>query len=198
MKLKEIKQYKNKNAYYGINEAGINIFVSYNTLIAVSVDNITFITDTYYSNTTAHHKTDAIRFYNNDTIIKVTSEALYQIAAENNNIKKQAILENKQKQILESFLKKLNKFDCVTEREIFINNTEFIKQETKNYKNGNKLKTRTYKTTFKTVPNFIITERIHIKKTTVQKFNGPKGPKGPYTYNQYKKKYIIKGGVNSS
>lgn len=197
MKLKEIKQYKYKNAYYGTTtELNINVFYSYNTLIAVSIDNITFITDAYYSNTTAHHKTDAIRFYNNNTIIKVTQEALESIAT-GNHTRKQAITEYKQKQILKSFLKGLNKFDCVTEREAFINNTEFIKQETKNYKNGNKLKTRTYKTTFKTVPNFIIIERCHIKKSQVQKFNGPKGPKGPYTINNYNKKYMIKRGVNS-
>jgi len=77
IKIQTINQYKHKNAYI----VNSNLFLSYNTLIAASIDGVTYITSRTYSNTTSHHKTDALRYFNNQEVITVKPDTLYKLAA---------------------------------------------------------------------------------------------------------------------
>ena len=175
--VRRIEQYRHKNAYI----VNGNIFLSYETVIAASINGITFLTAATYSNTTAHHKTDAVRYFNNETVIIVTPTALYKIAEYDTETKAAAIQETTDAELLTSHVLQQSKYNAIAEHEAFINNTEFISSEIKDYKNGNSLNIRIYRTTFKNIPNFYIKQKVRAIKKTLTK-NGKK-----YRYRDYKK-----------
>ena len=164
-----IERIKSKQAYI-IND---NIGVSYNTPIAASVNGITFVTENYYSNTTAHHKSDVIRRFNNNRFIEVKQEVInnlytaltssdYTAAAA---IAAAAIQEEKEKDNLINYLK----LNCNDRNAAYKGvNIYAARQQLKNpsyhkrkdFKNGN------YKTTDSGYSNFQQVSDIYYRITT--------------------------------
>ena len=173
MQIESITRYKNKNAYYGRTAAGVEIFISYQTIIAASTAGVTFITSGYYSNTTAHHKTDARRYFNNPEIIEVTPAALYAIAAGDDDTRIQAIQEHKNLLLILEYINDESQHPAHLVNETYIKNTKFISEKRTPYKNGNELITRTKRTTFKTIPNFNIVQRCRRISCKVKTRTGP-------------------------
>ena len=189
IELISINQYRNKKAYYGISTAGINVFLSYSTIIAANTAGVTFITSGYYSNTTAHHKTDAARLYG-DKVITARPETVQAIAAGNQAARLEAIQEHQDKETIKQYIKGTG--PAVEGLETLINNRVFISEEVTQYKNGNKLRVRTYKTTFKHLENFQVIERTRAIRKALKPYNGPKGPKGKRYYYQHKTTITIR------
>jgi hypothetical protein len=170
IKINNVNQYRHKNAYI----VNGNIFLSYNTIIAASYNGVTFITSGYYSNTTAHHKTDAVRYFNNPEVIEVTPETLYKIAAGNQETRKAAISEEKTKQNLIKFLSyNLERRPAAYNGLKIYDLSQLINQDqtgeyTRPYKNGNYKTITEHRTGFKYVSNFNYKITRHYKKQKVR------------------------------
>lgn len=172
-------QYKSKNASTARTAGGVNIFISYQTIIAAEAPGVTFITSGYYSNTTAHHKTDAARWFNNPEDIEVTPDTLYryvsgEVTAE--EIQQEQQIKTQLLQYLEEDTN--NKKAAYNNLKIYdllnlINSSE-TSSETIPYKNGNYKNIKNYKTNFKYVSNFHFKITKHFKKVKIAAgANGP-------------------------
>lgn len=123
-------QIGNKNLYI----VG-NVGVSYNTPIAADFKSleVTFITSSYYSNTTAHHKTELVRIFNNKEVIEVSQALLVDII--NGEVPAKEVLKDFQhfqtcKDIISGNVSGSKSF-------ILSDNCHQISSENKYYKNGN-------------------------------------------------------------
>lgn len=179
----KIKQIRSKQAYILNN----NIGVSYNTPIAANVDGVTFITENYYSNTTAHHKTDIKREFNNSQVIEVNQETIkdfyyfltYGEYTSAQNLAAAVQEEAAIKQDLITYVKEYNgnpkkaawKNLKVNAYKLHNDDTfKLIIDESTTYKNGNVLNVRKYRTNFNYVSNltFKISHRTRKIKATAK------------------------------
>ena len=192
--IENAEQYKHKNAYYGVvkNENGqINVFVSYNTIIAASYNGVTFLTSRSYSNTTAHHKTDAERFYNNAKTIIVDPSTLIELV-ENPSISADIITDYKKfiaiKAEIENGTASLYKLQ--KDGVLFNLNNKGRETESKKYKNGNyKEIYRYYLTTEYFNLNLKVTKHFFKFKTGCKVWKH--GKQEPVTGYRIKQKVII-------
>ena len=153
MKIQSINQIGNKNLYVCQTAAGITAAVSYNTIIAASQDGITYLTSYNYSNTTAHHKTQAVRIFNDTEIITVTPDALYKIADGDKTAATEALQEHEIREVL---LQELHNNDSTGKTLKHLQYLGVCKPEkvpeSQDFKNGNRLTKYYYKVNFKYVP----------------------------------------------
>ncbi len=188
--ISEITQYRNKNLYFS-KAPGAAIAISYNTIIAASKEGITFITSGYYSNTTSHHKTDALRYFNNTDNIEVTPDTLYKIAAG------APILPIIQEEEFKRYLIKTIKTGGIPNHIKTPEYVQKIKHEKKDFKNGNKKYWNYYKTNFKYVSNINFKITIHDQTATKQKkkiYIAPDLPEGIKEHIDINT-YITRSGV---
>lgn len=153
-------RYNYKNASTARTTGGVNIFISYQTIIAAEAPGVTFITSRNYSTTTAHHKTDARRWFNNSRVIEVTPEALYNYV--DGSITAADIIKEQEKkdQLLELIKLNFNPRETAWRNDLpdYYSITQLLKElETGNdadkYKNGNSETRHYYRTRFKYVSN---------------------------------------------
>jgi len=175
MILESIQQVNNKNLYICKTTAGVTIAVSYNTVIAAKgPEGILFLTSYSYSNTTAHHKTEASRILGGE-VVEVTPEALYKIAAGDETTAARAIVEDGIKSQIIEAIQEDNRPELQDQRTK--GNITPAKQPSKTtYKNGNSCTVYHYKTTFKYVDNIYYHRRT--RQTSIKNKRG--------TYKTYK------------
>lgn len=164
-----------------------NVGVSYNTPIAASAAGVTFITSRYYSNTTAHHKSDFIRYFNNSQTVEVSQAALIDII--NQDLDPAAVIQ--EQDIKTGIINRINAGTWLYADKRAAKYLEVINQDRKNFKNGNFQTIRTFKTSFKYVSNFRIKETSHAFRTKRPAYNGPTGPKPEAYYYKYKTRSVL-------
>ena len=145
-------QYKNKNASTARTTGGINIFISYSTIIAAEAPGVTIITSGYYSNTTAHHKTDARRYFNNNQEIEATPEALYKYVSGEVTAEELQREASQRQELITALKANKNTGGIIEKLKVKGIITTRKAPETKNYKNGNRLEKYFYKVEFKYLP----------------------------------------------
>ena len=191
-----LKQIKSKQAYI-LNE---NIGVSYNTPIAANVDGTTFITENYYSNTTAHHKTDIIRAFNNYNVIEVNQETIkdfyYFLTYGEYSSAQNLAAEIKKEEILKNEI--ITTIETGREQAIFFKNKNiysFIKKGYRNktpYKNGNFKEVQHFQTNFKYVSNIRFKETTRGIKSKIRTSNSKPGKaKSGSIFYKYKYRSVI-------
>jgi len=162
-----IRQIRSKQAYIINNTIGI----SYITPQAISLKGITFITSNWYSITTAHHKTDIIRDFNNSETITINHNTLIDLINNYNgynheqqeNLINKILEEEKLKNYLIRELKTENSIPNHYKLNKIIERTSSNKTK---YNNGNYKTIQTYKTNFQHVDNitFKVTNHHFFKK----------------------------------
>ena len=173
--INNLRRIRTTNASTATTAAGVNIGISYSTIIAAEKNGVSFYTENYYSNTTAHHKSDILRIFNNAQNVEVTQTALTAIAA--GDIKPDQVLEElKIKKQLQKFIKLNLDYNAAAWNnsiDIYfisnlINNLPAVEESKKEYKNGSTRTIKTKKTTFKYVSNFYFKITTHKKLITVK------------------------------
>ena len=171
-----------KQAYIFNNNTG----VSYNTPIVYSTGGVSFYTSSWYSVTTAHHKSEFLRFFNNARSVEVNQAALIDL---NQDLEPAAVI--KEDELKTGIINAVEEGTWIYKNKEAAPYLELVKESKTQYKNGNFQEVRTYKTNFKYVSSLQVKQTQHAFRTKRPAYNGPTGPKESTIYYKYKTRSVI-------